>query len=75
MMDVSLEAQRNWPHVGSRYSGKIACPECGATGYIDARADQRSWVWAHREHTTARCGKTVSLKGVRQHEVRCKKCQ
>jgi hypothetical protein len=41
---------------------KIACPECGQTGYIGGR-----WADKHAEHVECSCGATVSTKGLASH--------
>jgi hypothetical protein len=62
LMDVSPEAQRHWPRTpGGR---KIACPECGLTGYLGG-----SWVEKHAEHVTCSCGRRITSRGLVSHRV------
>ena len=59
MRDFYAEA-RKW---------RNGCPVCGHRGASHGR-----WVFAHMRHATARCGKTISARGLKAHQFRCSAC-
>jgi len=58
------EAARLWPRTNS--GGKLACPDCGGSGYMHGK-----WMIKHREHRRCECGKVITAKGLRMHQVHC----
>lgn len=62
------QASYKWPNTPGS-SGKVRCPDCGCSGYPGM-----PWTHKHAYHTTAPCGKIVSVRGYRNHTCRCKKC-
>lgn len=62
------QASYKWPTTSKNY-GKVRCPDCGQSGYAGG-----SWTHKHAFHTQAPCGKTVTVKGIRNHTCRCRKC-
>lgn len=55
-------ATREWPRLRS----KLECPDCGATGYAKGR-----WMDKHQFHRRCECGKVITVRGLRQHQVHC----
>lgn len=50
-----------WPPAAHR-SMKIACPDCGMTGYRGGR-----WIERHDQHVRCDCGAIVNRKGWKKH--------
>lgn len=70
--DISPEATSRWARTERK--AKLICPICGHTGYDVSRSVSlpSSWLWAHRFHTTAPCGKRVTRVGYKAHINRCR---
>jgi hypothetical protein len=65
-------ASRHWPRTPR--GQKVACPDCGQTGYVPYGNPKRWWTDRHVEHSTAQCGRVFTTIGLALHKHSCAIC-